>query len=59
MARPFDPKRKEEVMNYYELDEDEKQELEAIENALESGEMISSPDFEAQKRIATNSQKYS
>jgi predicted DNA binding CopG/RHH family protein len=37
-------------MNYYELDEEEKQELESIENALESGELKSSPDFEKRKK---------
>jgi predicted DNA binding CopG/RHH family protein len=46
-------------MNYYELDDEEKQELEAIENALESGEIKISPDFEKRKKelqqIAKNS----
>lgn len=37
-------------MNYYELDEEEKQELEAIENALESGEIKKVPDFEKRKK---------
>lgn len=37
-------------MNYYELDKEEKQELEAIENALESGKVINAPDFEKRKK---------
>jgi len=37
-------------MNYYELDEKEKQELEAIENALENGEIDSPPNFEKRKK---------
>ncbi len=37
-------------MKYYELDEEEKQELEAIEDALESGELKSAPNFENRKK---------
>lgn len=37
-------------MNYYELDEEEKQELEVIEAALESGKIKSAPDFEKRKK---------
>ncbi|MGC1177178.1 MAG: hypothetical protein WA843_03850 [Candidatus Saccharimonadales bacterium] len=45
-------------MNYYELDDEEKRELEAIEAALENGSLKSTPDFEKRKkelqRIAKN-----
>lgn len=37
-------------MNYYELKKEEKQELEAIENAIESGELKSVPNFEKHKK---------
>ena len=37
-------------MNYYELEKEEKRELEAIENAIESGEIKSVPNFEKRKK---------
>ena len=37
-------------MNYYELDNEEKQELEAIEGALESNKIKNAPDFEKRKK---------
>lgn len=37
-------------MKYYELDEEEEKELEAIEDALESGELKNAPDFEKRKK---------
>ena len=37
-------------MNYYELDQKEKQELEAIEDALGSGKLKNVPDFEKRKK---------
>ena len=37
-------------MKYYELDTEEREELEAIENALEKGEIKSAPDFEKRKK---------
>jgi predicted DNA binding CopG/RHH family protein len=37
-------------MKYYELDVEEREELEAIEDALESGELKSTPDFEKRKK---------
>jgi predicted DNA binding CopG/RHH family protein len=37
-------------MKYYELDTEEREELEAIENALESGKLKSAPDFEKRKK---------
>jgi predicted DNA binding CopG/RHH family protein len=37
-------------MKYYELDSEEREELEAIENALESGTLKSAPDFERRKK---------
>ncbi len=37
-------------MNYYELDDEEKQELEAIETALENGTLQTAPDFEKRKK---------
>ena len=46
-------------MKYYELTEEEKEELEAIENALEKGELKSVPGFAKRKKelqqIARNS----
>ncbi len=33
-------------MKYYELDDEEKQELEAIEDALESGQLKTATNFE-------------
>ncbi len=46
-------------MKYYELDDEEKEELEAIEDAIQSGELKSVPDFEERKKelqqIAKNS----
>lgn len=45
-------------MKFYELDEEERQELEAIENAIENDESESVPNFEERKkelqRIARN-----
>ena len=37
-------------MNYYELNEDEVKELEAIETAIESGELVNEPAFEKRKK---------
>jgi len=37
-------------MKYYELDVEEREELEAIENALEGGKLKSTPDFEKRKK---------
>ena len=37
-------------MKYYELDAKEQEELEAIENALEAGNLNSAPEFEKRKR---------
>lgn len=37
-------------MNYYELDEEEKRELEAIESALGNGEIESASNFEKRKK---------
>jgi predicted DNA binding CopG/RHH family protein len=37
-------------MNYYELDEQEKQELEAIEGAVEGGQQKAASDFEKRKK---------
>ena len=37
-------------MNYYELEEEEKQELEAIENALDKGELKNALAFDKRKR---------
>jgi predicted DNA binding CopG/RHH family protein len=37
-------------MKYYELDNEEREELEAIERALESGKLKSVPDFEKRKK---------
>jgi predicted DNA binding CopG/RHH family protein len=37
-------------MNYYELEEEEKQELEAIENALEKGEQKDTQAFDKRKK---------
>jgi predicted DNA binding CopG/RHH family protein len=46
-------------MKYYELDTEEQEELEAIEKALESGQLKSAPEFEKRKKelqqIAKNS----
>lgn len=46
-------------MKYYELDPEEKRELEAIESAIESGEFKNASDFEKRKKelqqIAKNS----
>ncbi len=37
-------------MNYYELDKEEMQELEAIEAALDNGDVKSAPDFQKRKK---------
>ncbi|MEI6237369.1 MAG: hypothetical protein WCP03_02095 [Candidatus Saccharibacteria bacterium] len=37
-------------MNYYELEKEEKLELEAIENAIESGEIKNVPSFKKRKK---------
>ncbi|HUD03210.1 MAG TPA: hypothetical protein VMR51_00195 [Patescibacteria group bacterium] len=37
-------------MNYYELEEEEKQELEAIESALEKGELKNALAFDKRKK---------
>ena len=37
-------------MKYYELETDEREELEAIEDALENGDLKSAPDFEKRKK---------
>jgi predicted DNA binding CopG/RHH family protein len=37
-------------MKYYELDTEEREELEAIENALGKGEIKSAPEFEKRKK---------
>lgn len=37
-------------MKYYELETEERKELEAIENALENGDLKSAPDFEKRKK---------
>lgn len=37
-------------MKYYELDTEEREELEAIEDALENGELKSAPEFEKRKK---------
>ena len=37
-------------MNYYELEKEEKRELEAIENAIESGEIKNVPSFKKRKK---------
>ncbi len=37
-------------MKYYELDAKEREELEAIENAIEAGNLNSVPEFEKRKR---------
>lgn len=37
-------------MKYYELDSEEIEELEAIEDALENGELKSAPDLEKRKQ---------
>jgi predicted DNA binding CopG/RHH family protein len=45
-------------MKHYELDTEGRKELEAVENALESGTLKSAPDFERRKKelhqIASN-----
>jgi len=37
-------------MKYYELTDEERKELEAIEDALDKGEIKSAPDFEKRKK---------
>ena len=37
-------------MKFYELDQEEARELEAIETALENGELKSAPNFEKRKK---------
>lgn len=37
-------------MNYYELEKEEKRELEAIENAIENGEIKNVTNFEKRKK---------
>jgi len=46
-------------MNYYELKDEEKRELEAIEDALEKGEVETVPDFEKRKKELQQIAKHS